>query len=546
MRILLVALVLLAGAAHRPEASGARDLPPPLPPPREPAPQVQADPLDLVWGHRLHFAPGGVPLVTIRLAERRSEVRFQVLADTRLLPRGGSPVLVPRGAWLRARAFEAQPAVLAQMVLLAELDHADRAGIDVSRELWTSRGLEVAERVIGGVYGIAGKVVDNRRTLLLAGGALSAADASALADRIQAEHGARPAVYASLVAPPSGRVEVTTDAGVALASGDALVSIEGGGFMLEDGAGAKPRRYRGRLVVTLDSAGQLAAVDALPLEELLRGLVPSEIPASSPREALQAQAVTARSYVLAQIGTRHLADPYALCSEVHCQAYHGEGAETPSTDAAVRATAGQALFDREGLLVDGVYSAMCGGHGEDNDAVWRNLPSESLRGRPDLPADAARGWRSGLASEARLAAFLDDDGPTAWCAAGPKKRYRWSRSFTRAEVDAIGEGLGAGRVNRIAVLKRGVSGRALAVEVVGDTGRVVLEGELRIRRAFRNLESAMFLVARSAEGWVFRGGGWGHGVGMCQWGAVGRARAGQGYEEILRAYFGGAEIAKIY
>ena len=545
MRLLLLALVLLAGTAHG-RSPDLRDLPPPLPPPRQPAPPIEADPLDLVWGHRLHFAPGGVPLVTIRLSERRSEVRFQVGADTRLLPRGSAPVPVPGGAWLRARPVDAQPAVLAHQVLLAERDHADRAGIDAARKLWASRGLETAERVIGGVYGISGKVVDNRRTLLLAGGALSPADATALADRIQAEHGERPPLFAELVAPPTGQVEVRTDAGALLASGDGLVSLEGGGFALEDEGRPAPRRYRGRLVVTLDAAGQLAAVDALPLEDLLRGIVPSEIPASSPRHALQAQAVTARSNVLAQIGTRHLSDPYVLCSEVHCQAYHGEGAEAPSTDAAVRATSGEALFDRGGVLVDGVYSALCGGHGEDNDAVWKTLPSASLRGRPDLPSAAARQWRGSLASEPRLEAFLEK-APRAWCAAGPSKRYRWTRTFSRAEMDELGAALGAGAVQRITVLKRGVSGRALVLEVVGREARVVLEGELRIRRAFRNLDSAMFLVEQGGAGqWVFRGGGWGHGAGMCQWGAVGRARAGQDYREILRAYFGGAEVAKVY
>jgi SpoIID/LytB domain protein len=430
-------------------------------------------------------------------------------------------------------------------VLVAELDHADRAGIEAARRLWTARGHELSERVIGGVYGIAGKVVDNRRVLLLAGGPRSEADAGALATKLQTEHGARPSLFADLVAPPTGRVEITADGGAPLATGDALVSIEGGGFLLAGEGEGPPRQYRGRLVVTLDSAGLLAAVDALPMEDLLRGLVPSEIPASAPREALQAQAVTARSYVLAQIGTRHLSDPYALCSEVHCQAYHGEGAEAASTDAAVHATAGEALFDRGGILVDGVYSAMCGGHGEDNDAVWKNLPSPSLRGKPDLPAAAARRWRGGLSTEARLKAFLDQPAPS-FCSVGPKKRYRWTRSFSRPEMDDIGAALGTGRVERIAVLERGVSGRALALEVAGSDARVVIEGELRIRRAFKNLDSAMFLVSRSGEGWVFRGGGWGHGAGMCQWGAVGRARAGQDYREILRAYFSGAEVAKVY
>jgi SpoIID/LytB domain protein len=74
----------------------------------------------------------------------------------------------------------------------------------------------------------------------------------------------------------------------------------------------------------------------------------------------------------------------------------------------------------------------------------------------------------------------------------------------------------------------------------------VVQGELRIRRLLRNLPSAMFLVERDEAGWLLRGGGWGHGAGMCQWGAVGRAEAGQGYRAILQAYFGGADVARIY
>jgi SpoIID/LytB domain protein len=73
-----------------------------------------------------------------------------------------------------------------------------------------------------------------------------------------------------------------------------------------------------------------------------------------------------------------------------------------------------------------------------------------------------------------------------------------------------------------------------------------VHGELRIRRLLRNLPSAMFVVDREGPVTVLRGGGWGHGVGMCQWGAVGRAESGQGYREILRASFEGAEVARIY
>jgi SpoIID/LytB domain protein len=299
----------------------------------------------------------------------------------------------------------------------------------------------------------------------------------------------------------------------------------------------------------VDATGRLAAVLLVPLEELLRGLVPSEMPAGSPAEALRAQAVTARSNVLAQVGTRHLADPWSICSEVHCQAYRGESAHVAATDAAVRATRGEALFAlASGRLVDGVYSAMCGGHGEDNENVWGGTPNPSLRGRPDLGAVEAAEWAGGLAAEDRVAAFVSAS-PQAWCARAPGARpgrFRWERRLGQAEADHLLATLGLGPVDAIAVLHRGSSGRAISLRVDGERGSATIHGELRIRRLLGDLPSAMFVVSATPEGWTFRGGGWGHGVGMCQWGAIGRAAAGQEYRRILGAYFSGAEVARVY
>ena len=98
----------------------------------------------------------------------------------------------------------------------------------------------------------------------------------------------------------------------------------------------------------------------------------------------------------------------------------------------------------------------------------------------------------------------------------------------------------------LAVTARGVSGRARSLTVEGGTRQAVIDGELRIRRLLGNLPSAMFVVDRDGDGLLLRGGGWGHGAGMCQWGAVGRAEAGQDYRQILRAYYSGAEVARIY
>ncbi len=341
--------------------------------------------------------------------------------------------------------------------------------------------------------------------------------------------------------------------------GEALLTLEvegDAGFTLEHARQASqgspraaPRSYRGRLRVTLDASGRLAGVLEIGLEELLRGVVPSEIPASAPPAALAAQAVAARSNVLAQLGTRHLDQPWLLCDEVHCQAYRGERAETGATDEAVRATRGEALFGSGGRpLVDGVYSAMCGGHGEDDDAVWPVFPTPELRGRLDLPDREAWGRFADLREESALRAFLAT-APRAWCTrarAAPAGRYRWERRFGRAELARLTASLGVGPVRELSVTSRGVSGRARVLRVEGLRGRTVVEGELTIRRLLGNLPSAMFVADREGDGFVLRGGGWGHGVGMCQWGAIGRAEAGQGYRQILAAYFAGAEVVRMY
>ena len=520
-----------------------------------------SDLLELLWSHRLNFAAGGSPLVTIRLMEGQPEIAFRARAAGRIRPRGGRDIPVLPGRTYRVRAHDALPAALTHRPLLAEVPFRDREALDAAQKRWSERGISARQRIIGGVYGIAGRVVDNRRLLLLADGDGSEAWADALASQIQSLTGERPPLFTDLLTRPTGRLEILGPDDQPLGSADAALGLEvdgDAGFALlrtehDTGYashGFEDRIYPGRLFVTIDSTGRLAAVHGIALEQLLRGLVPSEMPASAPLEALKAQAVTARSNVLAQIGTRHLTDPYVLCSEVHCQAYKGETAQAASTDLAVRATSGEALFGRvDQTLVDAVYSAVCGGHGEDNDAVWSgDLPSSHLRGQPDLPPDQGAAWSEGLQSEARLRAFLAA-APIAYCrraTGAPKDRFRWERRLSAATVAAQTATLGVGAVSSIEVLKRGVSGRARSIRIRGDLQTAQVDGELRIRRLFGNLPSSMFLVELERGEFVFRGGGWGHGAGMCQWGAIGRAQAGQSYREILRAYYAGAEPAQVY
>jgi stage II sporulation protein D len=112
--------------------------------------------------------------------------------------------------------------------------------------------------------------------------------------------------------------------------------------------------------------------------------------------------------------------------------------------------------------------------------------------------------------------------------------------------------VGVGHVHALSVTERGVSGRARSLTVAGERGAVEVRGELAIRRQLGMLNSSLFVVQPepgpdgAIAGWLFVGGGWGHGVGMCQTGAMGRAQAGQDHREILRHYFSGAEVLPLY
>jgi SpoIID/LytB domain protein len=529
----------------------------PAPEPLPPAADL-SDPLELLWSHRLEFASGGEPQVTIRLMQGQREIAFRPRAAGRVLLRGGGAVEVPAGVRLSVRARGATPARLSWSAVVADQPVGGREGLLARRDALVVKGIAARVRIAGAVYGIAGRVVDNRREQLVVDGNGSEAGARAEVEVLRAR-GVTASLQQEVTGRPEGTLILLGPGGAPLGEADTALTmvVEGdAGFVVESvehdlgpsERAREDRSYRGRLFITLDAQGGLAVVHGVPLEELLRGIVPSEMPAGSPLEALKAQAVTARSNVLSQIGVRHLGDPFMLCAEVHCQAYRGDGARTPRTDEAVRSTRGEAIFGRaDRRLVDGVYSAMCGGHGEDNDAVWNGPPSPSLRGRPDQPPAEAARWAHGLGDDATLRAFLSaKSGAYCRLPTARRDRFRWERRLDAGRLGELGAALGIGRVRAIRVEARGASGRARTVRVEGERGAVELSPELRIRQALGDLPSAMFVVDREGEGLVLRGGGWGHGVGLCQWGAVGRAMSGQDYQEILRAYFSGAEVARIY
>jgi len=505
----------------------------------------------------------GEPTVPVRLMENRREVTFVPGGRVRLFLQGEPEKVVeaPGGTPLVVRWVDGAPADRRFRVQVTELAWADKDGIATERATWQARGFQVRLEQLGQVYGIAGKILDNRKVLVLLEPALPAAEATARQAELVRSWGSRTTLAEEVRVASSVRLRLDMADGTPLGASEGPIRAEtpgGEGFEVRSvefavgypNHGFETRAYRGGLSFAADAAGTIAVVNFVSLEDLLRGLVPSEIFAAAPAEALKAQAVTARGEVLAKVGTRHLADPYLLCSEQHCAVYRGKTGETPATNAAVEATRGLALFSTEGRLVDSVYSAVCGGHTEDNDSVWGGVPDPSLRGRPDV-LEPVPGMPDPRRAPEKFLAF---DLPAA-CRRGrfaQPTKYRWEKRLTSQQMDALVEPLKIGSVRHLQPLERGASGRVRLLLVSGTRGATELRGELTIRRQFGMLNSALFVVTEERDGggnpvaFAFRGGGWGHGVGLCQTGAIGRAESGQDYRAILRHYFNGAEVVRIY
>jgi SpoIID/LytB domain protein len=199
-----------------------------------------------------------------------------------------------------------------------------------------------------------------------------------------------------------------------------------------------------------------------------------------------------------------------------------------------------------GGMVDVRYSASCGGHGEDNDAIWGGAPDPSLRGRRDVAKPRA----TPITSADDVAAFLDEDPAKSWC--GKSKlgaaRFRWTARVAAADLERrIAADLPAvGRLKSLEPKLRGVSGRIRTITIRGDKASVEVSGDLRIRRLLGGLRSSLFEVRRDGDHFVFRGAGFGHGVGMCQMGAIGMAEAGKRHVDILRHYYPSTHVHRLY
>jgi SpoIID/LytB domain protein len=529
-----------------------------LAPSMAPADETSAtDKLRILYSTRFTFTDDGLPLVTVEIMGKQQKVSLRAKGGIVVRPdgAGGSAIEADGGEAWTITAEGGKPAVIQDWTVVETLAPDDATGIAAATARWKERGFDPRTFEIGTVFGVDGEVIDTRE-VRVAIDPVAAGKGAARAAEHAKRFAIRTVVHQELVKRPAGTI-VAKSGGTVIRNPSVLwftprkagetitvadVPTNTGGSQLV--TGTEDRRYWGAVYVTFDHDGSLLAANAVPEDKLLAGLVPAEMYPDAPPQALEAQAIAARTELLEKIGRRNLTDPFLLCSTQQCQVYAGAGKEDPRTTRAVEKTRGMVLLRDGGGLVDIRYSASCGGHSEDNDAIWGGAPDPSLRGRPD----ASKGGMSRV-TDANIGAFLEG-GDDAWCAKGKlaKGRFRWTETIRATDLTArvAAELPEIGRVKALVPKQRGVSGRIGTLAIQGDRGTAEVSGDLRIRRLLGGLKSTLFEVHREGDAFVFHGAGFGHGVGMCQMGAMGMASAGKTHAQILAHYFRGTHLHKLY
>jgi stage II sporulation protein D len=354
----------------------------------------------------------------------------------------------------------------------------------------------------------------------------------------------------------------------------------------------RQQTFRGDLRVLAASDNTLTVINEIGLEEYLKSVIASEMSAQAPLEFLKAHAVISRSWLAAMLGRKDKKAPtqqsdvpavppegeivrwygreehenFDVCADDHCQRYQGlPESQAERAVAAVCATHGLFLVDSDEIC-DSRYHKACGGLTEDFATAWEDakvpyLTSVSDWGSDYPPVrtdDEARSWLS--------------SSPPAYCNTSDlnvlrqilpafdqetRDFFRWQVVYSRPELEeliAAKTGRDVGTLLDLIPLARGPSGRIFRLQILGRKASFMVGKELEIRRALSpsHLLSSAFTVSveRDPDGmplhFTLQGAGWGHGVGLCQIGAAVMAIKGFAAPEILRHYFRGAALQKLY
>lgn len=379
-----------------------------------------------------------------------------------------------------------------------------------------------------------------------------------------------------------------TAAGWALAPKQPRPPVRGDGLLVKGVVAGRGFHWQKHVDQTLagridlvPGAGGIILVNELPLEAYLAGVITSEMSSRCPLEFLQAQCITARSWLLAMTEPKHDAEPFDRCNDDCCQRYQGTGDLSDTAVEAAESTRGMALVAADGRVVDANYSKSCGGVAELPEHVW-GVHKPGLAELVDAPVNSVA-RRFLPVTDENLNEYLEGDWlreTDVYCS--PRvvpedqlgqylgrvdetgRYFRWSVRYAHDElVDMLRRKLPEAadmvRLSDLRVTKRGVSGRATEIVIAyldahGGRRELPVPDQYRIRQILHKsfLFSSAFAVRieRDAAGLfkavTLRGAGWGHGAGFCQIGALGMSLCGIDHARIVRHYFPGADLKRLY
>jgi SpoIID/LytB domain protein len=310
---------------------------------------------------------------------------------------------------------------------------------------------------------------------------------------------------------------------------------------------------RGSLILK-DLHGKRVLVNALPLKDYLAGVIPHEVPFYFSKQALETMAVVARTFALREIEKRKFKG-YDICSTPLCQTYSGLAYESASSRNAVSATQGKVLV-YHGKLAYLPYFSTCGGITEAIQNVWNVPPVPYLKSIVDGPEPI----RENLSASQGVKQFLLRP-PDSYCK--NSSRFRWKQTYSVNELESLfrrslplllKRKVKLGIIKGLKVLQRSTAGRVMDLQIKTSHGVYNVYKD-KIRWLFSEgevglggLPSTLFVMKenRGIHGLLrsvtFIGGGWGHGVGLCQYGAEGMAQKGFSYQKILQHYYPGTNL----
>ncbi|ACK68364.1 SpoIID/LytB domain protein [Rippkaea orientalis PCC 8801] len=311
------------------------------------------------------------------------------------------------------------------------------------------------------------------------------------------------------------------------------------------------RVYGGHLKLQPNAYGTYTLVNNVPLETYLRGVVPHEIGPQAPANAAKAQTIIARTYALRNL-RRFQADDYQLCADTHCQVYYGLSGTSAKADQAIAQTKGLVLtYQNE--LVDALYSSTTGGVTASFNDVWNGEERPYLKAVIDSPKELWNLSEKSLANEQDFRNFIslkDGFNETG------RNVFRWNR---QASIESLSKDLqqyltkrkhplaNFQKIEWMEVTERSSSGRILTLKVQTDKGVLTLHKN-EVRSAFGPPRSTLFYLQpiydnqKQLKAFAFVGGGFGHGVGMSQYGSYNLAKLGWTADKILAFYYPGATI----